>query len=442
MPRHLVKVVLATALCGLLLAPVAGAAKAPAPRTALVTALHDVQGLASQAASRADRSSIRDAARTLGDATIPPLWINAYDSDGPSYGTRVFTDSLRAVRDLQRLASSALGGSAIALIVGADRSLAEGVMAQARGGSHRLLRDARRAVASGDQAAATGDPASAASAYTKGWSAAFRALTKLVTAQISRVPFSALSAAAENALGSKRIGLSRPMIVSGQPPLTLAGKPEVFYAGSEACPFCGVERWGMILALSQFGTFSNLHLMQSSPAESPEVRTFTFFGSSYASPYLSFVPVEVISNVPIKSGFARRQRLTTSENRLVNQYDPPGTVPFIDIANRFITVHSTVFPRLIKRLSWTQLTGSLRRPRSVAAQAIAGEAEVLTAEMCEATGGQPAAVCSTAVVHHYEDALPRLNGRGGGCPTTATSTASFRRQPGPPPQAAVARCHY
>jgi hypothetical protein len=196
----------------------------------------------------------------------------------------------------------------------------------------------------------------------------------------------------------------------------------------------------MIVALSQFGTFSNLQLMQSTPAEPPEVSSFTFFGSSYRSPYVSFVPVEVISNVPQGFGFAPRQRLTHSQKALISSFDPPAQVPFIDVGNRFIRVDSTVQPYLVGGLSWTQLTSSLRHPTSIPAQAIAGEAEVLTAELCEATNGKPAKVCSTTVVKQYEAALPLLNGMGGGCPMAAASDGA-RRQHGQPPTARAARCH-
>ena len=46
--------------------------------------------------------------------------------------------------------------------------------------------------------------------------------------------------------------------------LTLNNKPEILYIGAEYCPFCAAERWSMIIALSRFGTFSNLHFMTSS----------------------------------------------------------------------------------------------------------------------------------------------------------------------------------
>ncbi len=56
----------------------------------------------------------------------------------------------------------------------------------------------------------------------------------------------------------------------GNPPVNkaTAGLPIVFYAGGEYCPYCAAERWSMVMALSRFGTFSNLTLMQSSSTDS------------------------------------------------------------------------------------------------------------------------------------------------------------------------------
>jgi hypothetical protein len=367
-----------------------------------------------------------DAVRDLGWATTPTLWIDARNAVAPSYGSRVFVDSVAALTDLQRLARLSVPGlnEAIALLVGADRDLAEGAIAQAVGGNHALLLAARRGVAAGGREAAAGHLASAARSYAMAWAYAFRALAQLVAAEATGVPSTALAAAAEEALGSKRIALAGPTILQGQQPLNVAGKPELFFAGAEPCPFCAVQRWGMIVALSQFGTFSNLHLTQSVPTEPPQVRSFTFFGSSYESPYISFVPVEVLSNVPKGFGFAHLQRLTHSENALLNRFDPPGQTPFIDVANRFTRIDSTVQPGLLAGMSWRQIASSLKNPTSISAQAIAGEAEVLTAELCEATNGNPASVCSTAVVHRYEAALPLLDGKGGGCPTSKMTTAA------------------
>jgi hypothetical protein len=138
----------------------------------------------------------------------------------------------------------------------------------------------------------------------------------------------------------------------------------------------------------------------------------------------------VWSNVPKGFGFARLQPLTPSEQGLLRRFDPPGQTPFIDVANRFISINSTVDPSLIAGRSWTQLAGSLTDPSSISTQAIAGEAEVLSAQLCEATGGNPQSVCSSAVVQQYEAALPTLTGSGGSCPAPPS--------PGGPPPAADA----
>ncbi|MGH2892933.1 MAG: DUF929 family protein, partial [Solirubrobacteraceae bacterium] len=298
---------------------------------------------------------------------------------------------------------------------------------------------ARRALAAGGRDAAAHRVVSAARSYQQAWSDAFGALTQLVAAQATGVPSSALAVAAEEALGSRKIGLAGPTIQHAPATLTLAGKPELLFIGAEGCPFCAVQRWGMIVALSQFGTFSNLHLMQSVTTDRPAIRTFTFFDSSYQSRYLSFEPVEALSNVRRGMRFAPLQRPSHSQNALLSRFDRAGQTPFIDVAGRFTRVDSTVRPGLLKGKSWAQIASSLRRPTSIPAQAIGGEAEVLTAELCEATNGNPQSVCSARVVAKYEAALPLLDGKGGGCPGTAAATRSRRWQASSPP-AQVARC--
>jgi len=91
--------------------------------------------------------------------------------------------------------------------------------------------------------------------YAEAWEHAFNALAQLVAGEATTVPPSALAAAAQEALGSRKIALAGPILHPSQQPLMLDAKPEIFFAGSEACPFCAVQRWGLIVALGQFGTF-------------------------------------------------------------------------------------------------------------------------------------------------------------------------------------------
>ena len=265
--------------------------------------------------------------------------------------------------------------------------------------------------------------------YTTAWKDAFKALTQRVTKAVTSVPSSAIDAAAANALGSKQIGLAGPAILSNQPPLTLNGKPELLYIGSEGCPYCAMQRWGLIVALSRFGKFSNLHLMQSLTTERPEVRTFTFFGSHYSSPYVSFVPVEAFSNIPSSNGFAQLQPLSAAQGDLFATYDQEGTFPFVDVANAYTSWYSTVLPEKLAGMNWTQILGSLSHPDSAAAQAVAGEAEVLTAELCSVTGGRPQSVCAAPLVAQYLQGLPSMDGKGGGCPANPAVARRTRRRP-------------
>jgi hypothetical protein len=436
--RRAISVTLGIALIAVS-ATATSAATALPPRTALLRAQSSMHALANQATTTSSKTSAVGAARALTRALDPALWINANDAVAPAYGARIFTASAAAVHDLQALAGSAATppGLVVQLIIGADRGLAQGMIRQAGGGNPGLLAVAKGTLAVGDGSAAAGRLQSAVRSYARAWELAFRTLTELIADGVTEVASSAAVVAAENALGSKKIGLAGPMIQHGLPPLVRAGKPELFYAGSEACPFCGVERWGMIVALSRFGTFRNLHLMQSASTERPQVRTFTFFGSSYRSPYISFKPVEVWSNVKRGFGFAHLQRLTGPESALVNRFDPPGLTPFIDVGGFFTTFNSTVLPHLLGGMSWTRIVRSMSHPNSIPAQAVAGDAEVLTAELCVATHGNPASVCSTSVVKQYEAALPFLNGRGGGCPAPASATLGRRRHL---PRARATRC--
>ncbi len=91
-------------------------------------------------------------------------------------------------------------------------------------------------------------------------------------------------------------------------------------------------------------------------------------------------------------------------------------MPFVDVANQFDDVGATVSPDALSGLPWGALAASPRRPKTLPGPAIAATAEVLTAEICRATGGAPAAVCGSTVVQEYTSRLARFGGRGGGCP--------------------------
>lgn len=205
--------------------------------------------------------------------------------------------------------------------------------------------------------------------------------------------------------------LPQPLVAT-PPTAVLKGptqKPELLYIGAGYCPFCAAERWSIIVALSRFGTFSGLQLAQSSGTDIyPNTPTFTFYGSSYHSDYLDFVSVE-------ETGQQQQNRLqspTPAEQQLFNTYDAapytnsPGGIPFVDLANQFITVSSGYSPQVLSGHSFTDIATALADPKAATTQAIVGNANYLTAALCHLTGNQPAAACTVAPIPDLVQHLP------------------------------------
>ena len=206
-------------------------------------------------------------------------------------------------------------------------------------------------------------------------------------------------------------GLPQPLKATPPTPILMgpSQKPEVLYIGAGYCPFCAAERWSLIMALGRFGTFTNLHLAQSSGTDVyPNTPTFTFYGSSYQSNYLDFESVEETG----QDQQTRLQAPTVAQQNLFNTYDTaryttsPGGIPFLDLGNQFIEVSSGFSPQVLAGHSWQDITTALANPKATTTQAIVGNANYLTAALCRLTGGQPATVCTAAPIPQIEQQLP------------------------------------
>ncbi len=193
--------------------------------------------------------------------------------------------------------------------------------------------------------------------------------------------------------------------------LTSNGKPQVLYVGAEYCPYCALERWGLIMALAKFGTFSNLHTIRSSVTDSPSnIATFTFVGSTYTSPYVDFQAKELQSNVANGSGFYKSlQKLSKAQAKVFNGLDPGGYYPFVDYGNKWVQVGSPVATateqKTLQGLNWQQIADQLGNPSSGPAKDILGVANYNVAAICSITGNKPAAVCSSSTIRSLESKL-------------------------------------
>lgn len=194
-------------------------------------------------------------------------------------------------------------------------------------------------------------------------------------------------------------GVTPPVAISG-PTLTSGGKPEVLYIGGDYCPFCGVERWAMVVALSHFGTFHGLEYMLSGdlPEVNPDTPTFTFSNTTLTSNYIAFVGVEQYGR---GSDHPLIQALTTEQQSILTQYDTcratgqNGGIPFIDIANAYAVNCGSQFQLpSIAGGNWSQVASQLNTPGSGVAQLIDGAANYLITAICKVDGAQPSTVCS------------------------------------------------
>jgi hypothetical protein len=194
------------------------------------------------------------------------------------------------------------------------------------------------------------------------------------------------------------------------PVLMRNGKPLVLYMGAEYCPYCATERWAIVAALSRFGSFEGVSLIRSAgfPEPFPATPTFTFHGSGYTSPYITFEGVEMWSNqrAPSGEGWVRRDVPTPEQRALMNRFGAPpyvppqsaGGVPFIDLANTYLISGSQFSPAVLQDKGYDEIADEMADPTTGVSQGAIGSANLITAAICAVTKNQPARVCDDAAI--------------------------------------------
>jgi hypothetical protein len=194
------------------------------------------------------------------------------------------------------------------------------------------------------------------------------------------------------------------------------GKPVLFYAGGEFCPFCAAERWALIMALSRFGSFAGIETNTSSTSDIyPGTPTFTFVKASYTSPYLVFDAKEIFGateTTPLQS-------LTSAESSIYSTYDTPpytaGGIPFMDFGGLYVTsggsydvgvLHVNQGDQNSQALTYAEIVSGLSKVNSPIAQSIVGTANEYTAAICKMTNNTDKAVCSSGAITQIESRLP------------------------------------
>lgn len=204
-----------------------------------------------------------------------------------------------------------------------------------------------------------------------------------------------------------------PVKLSAQPPLTADGKPLVLYIGAEYCPFCAAQRWALAVALSRFGTFTDLKAAHSASDDVfPSTATVSFHGATYDSAYLAFQGVETATSERRDGRYVPLQSLTPAQENVMRVYNAPpyiaresaGAVPFVDFGNQYLMSGAAFSPALLKGLTQEQIAAALSNPDSPVAKAVLGAANAMTGVLCKLTGGKPTAVCDGPAAKSFVDA--------------------------------------
>jgi hypothetical protein len=206
-------------------------------------------------------------------------------------------------------------------------------------------------------------------------------------AKLTNIPLSTLTSAAA------KVSNLVPLQPITDPPLTSGGHPEMLYIGAEFCPICATERWPMLVALSQFGTFSNLSQTHSAVSDG-DIATLSFHGSTYTSPYLSFAPVETTTNQPSGNYYKTLETPTPAEMAIWQAHEPQQeSFPFVDIGGKYL-LETAQFPAVaLEGHSFTDIANSIGNNDNTIGVYVDASAAVLTKDICAMTGQQPAATC-------------------------------------------------
>jgi hypothetical protein len=213
------------------------------------------------------------------------------------------------------------------------------------------------------------------------------------------------------------VQVSPPVPLSNQPILMLDGKPGVLYVGAEYCPYCAAERWALVSSLSRFGSFSNLKVTASSHTDVyPDTNTFSFEGSTYTSPYVTFQTVEQVSNIPNGQGYyTPLDKITKAQQAILNKYEQPPLdpnaqtgqfgYPFVDIGNQALVTGPSYSSGILAGLSHAEIANGLSDPTNPVTQAIVATSNYISASICASTKNQPTSVCQSAGVQAATKAM-------------------------------------
>lgn len=171
------------------------------------------------------------------------------------------------------------------------------------------------------------------------------------------------------------------------------GKLPVFFMGAEYCPYSAAERWAIVRALQKFGQWTGLKQTISAARDEPflNLPTYDFTEATYNSSQIDFVAREIENRE-----FKPLQKLSKTEEKLVRQFNPEKTIPFLLIGGRFMQLEAGFTPKTFVGHTFRQTETELKKAESEIRKIIDAEANIIVALLL--VSGLPAELCKEPAI--------------------------------------------
>jgi thiol-disulfide isomerase/thioredoxin len=185
--------------------------------------------------------------------------------------------------------------------------------------------------------------------------------------------------------------LGKFMHISDQPLKQSSGKPLIFFMGAGFCPYCASERWAIVRALYNFGSWQGL--IETTSAEHDEkylsIATLDFSRAKYTSDYLEFIGRETADR-----NFEPLQELTEKDYEIIDTFNPDQIIPFLLIDGQFMQVGSGYSPQLLEGMDHAKVMREIENSASLLGYTIKTETDNITAFICKSISGR-ANICNS-----------------------------------------------
>lgn len=219
--------------------------------------------------------------------------------------------------------------------------------------------------------------------------------------RVQQVPVGALIANAQAQLGGGQVSPPEKL-PPGAPQLSSNGHPEIMFICAEYWSKCAAERWALVIAMSKFGTFTHLTGTTTSATQTgPNTPTFSFYGATYTSKYLTLVTDELETNTDMGGGeYPLLQPPTRQEMNLMTAWDraPYTTInaslPFAYLGGKYLLTTTQYDASALSKTNFQTATHIMTSGTSAVAEHAQAAAGYLIADLCDLTHNQPTPVCT------------------------------------------------